>query len=96
MLVAAGLSLLAGGEAPGWAPKRECGCVLQPGKPGRRVQRNEAGIIRRENQRGAIEQCGRARHSSTFRYALGCVRDVMVGVYGEFGLCASWVELRQY
>jgi hypothetical protein len=92
MLAAAGLPLLAGGEAPGVAGKRECGCVLQPGKPGRRVQRNEAGIIRRENQRGAIYLCGRARYLSTFRYALGCVRDVMVGEYGGFGKCASRIR----
>ena len=56
------------------------------------VQRNEAGIIRRENQRGAIYLCGRTRHLSTFRYVLRCVRDVMVGEYGGFGKCASRIR----
>jgi hypothetical protein len=67
---AAGLPLLAGGEAPGWAGKCERRRVLQPGKPCRRVHGNRAGIVCRENQPGAIHQCGRARHSSAFRYAL--------------------------
>jgi hypothetical protein len=67
---AAGLPLLAGGEAPGWAGKRERRRLLQPGKPCGRVHGNWAGIVSRENQPGAIYQCGRARHASTFRYAL--------------------------
>ena len=90
----AGLPLLAGGEAPSRAGKRKRRRVLQPGKPGRCVHGNRAGIVCRENQRGAIYLCGRAHHASAFRYELRCVRDVMVRVYGGWGKCASRVGQR--
>ena len=67
---AARLPLLAGGEAPGCAPKRERRRLLQPGKPFRRVHGDWAGIASREHQRGAIHLCGVRAIRAPFRYTL--------------------------
>ena len=83
---AAGLPLLAGGEVPGWAGANVVACSSQANQAG---VSTVIGLASRSGRTNVAPSTCAVVRAMRVPSATHCVRDVMVGVYGGLGKCAS-------